>query len=103
MERQLWEQGCRSWHDFLANPNEFSCGQADRQMTLDVLSRSVEALALRDHKYFMDRLGLSESWRAFPSFRDRCVYFDIETDGGNWRWKRRSRPLGFTTASNTSV
>lgn len=27
-------------------------------------------------------LGLKEAWRAFPDFRDSCVYLDIETDGG---------------------
>ena len=27
-------------------------------------------------------LGIKESWRAFPEFRDSCVYLDIETDGG---------------------
>lgn len=24
-----------------------------------------------------------DSWRAFPEFRDSCVYLDIETDGGS--------------------
>ncbi len=33
--------------------------------------------------FFRYGLGLAESWRAFPSFRHRCVYLDIETDGGN--------------------
>ena len=82
MERQLWEQGCRSRNDFLSNPSEFSCGQADRGLVIQTLERSVEALAALDHRYFMERLGLAESWRAFPYFRNRCVYLDIETDGG---------------------
>ena len=25
---------------------------------------------------------MAEAWRAWPDFRDRCVYLDIETDGG---------------------
>jgi uncharacterized protein YprB with RNaseH-like and TPR domain len=25
---------------------------------------------------------MGEAWRAWPEFRDRCVYLDIETDGG---------------------
>lgn len=82
IERQLWMQGCRSWHDFLANPREFSCGSADRDSVLRELSLCVEALAARDHAFFRSRLGLAEAWRAFPAFRDTCVYFDIETDGG---------------------
>lgn len=28
-------------------------------------------------------LAESESWRAWPEFQDRCVYLDIETDGGS--------------------
>jgi uncharacterized protein YprB with RNaseH-like and TPR domain len=51
-------------------------------MVLDLLHRSVEALETRDHAFFMGRLGLAESWRAFPDFRRECVYLDIETDGG---------------------
>ncbi len=51
-------------------------------MVISALQRSIEALEKRDHAFFMERLGLADSWRAFPSFRDRCVYLDIETDGG---------------------
>ena len=83
IERQLWYQGCRSWHDFLANPNEISAGQADRAFVLEILQHSVEALAAKDHSFFMKGLGLADSWRAFPDFREHCVYLDIETDGGN--------------------
>ena len=52
-------------------------------MVHDGLLNSRDALALGKHQYFQQTLGLAESWRAWPEFRESCVYLDIETDGGN--------------------
>lgn len=81
-ERSLWRQGCSSWADYLGRPGDWSIGSADPDDAARVLERSVEALAAREHQYFERALGMREAWRAWPEFRDRCVYLDIETDGG---------------------
>lgn len=82
-ERSLWQQGCQTWHDFLAEPDRFSSGQADRKLVVDVLEKSVRSLETGNHQFFRNRLGTKEAWRAFEAFRGSILYLDIETDGGN--------------------
>ncbi|MBS1721961.1 MAG: ribonuclease H-like domain-containing protein [Armatimonadetes bacterium] len=81
-ERSLWQQGCGTWQDFLSQGDSYSIGGADRSSMKNVISKSVEALAAGRHQFFNHCLGARESWRAWPEFRKRCVYLDIETDGG---------------------
>jgi len=83
-EHALWEQGCLTWQDFLAEPGRFSVGSASPDLARATISESVEALATGNHQFFHRALGLSEAWRAWPDFRDRTVYLDIETDGGRY-------------------
>lgn len=80
-EVALWSQGCLTWDDFLTGG--FDCRTADRSLAHDQIGRSREALAEGDHRFFRRTLGGSEAWRAFPQFRDRVLYLDIETDGGH--------------------
>lgn len=81
-ERRLWSQGCRHWDDFLAEPERFDCGAIDRATVIEVLERSRIALVEGRAAFFRYGLGTAEAWRALPDFRRRCVYLDIETDGG---------------------
>lgn len=81
-EQALWRQGCETWSDLLANVDRVSCGHVSRSTVVGVLEKSQEALAEGRASFFRYGLGLKESWRAFPEFRDRAVYLDIETDGG---------------------
>ncbi len=81
-ERSLWSQGCDSWRTYLENPKAFCVGGADRAVVRRVLEESVLALEEGRHQFFREALGAKEAWRAWPEFRDSCVYLDIETDGG---------------------
>ena len=81
-ERALWNSGCHSWSHLLDGLDRYSCGTADRGEVVSHLESSAAALADGRHQYFAPKLGLSEAWRAWPEFRSRCVYLDIETDGG---------------------
>lgn len=81
-EVSLWQQGCRTWQDYLDAPDQFDCGAASAETVKNTLELSQEALADRHHQFFSHRLGLANAWRAWPEFRDSCVYLDIETDGG---------------------
>ncbi len=82
-ERALWAQGCSDWQTFLDHPGEFKCGTSGQDHTRKMVEQSVEWLANGIHQPFQKSLGQQEAWRAWPEFRDRCLYLDIETDGGN--------------------
>ncbi|HEY0867065.1 MAG TPA: ribonuclease H-like domain-containing protein [Fimbriimonas sp.] len=82
-ERSLWKQGCTSWRCWLDDLDRYGCGQADRAEVREVLEKSVDCLERKEHRFFHYMLGQKEAWRAYPEFRDSCVYLDIETDGGS--------------------
>ncbi|MBL8066599.1 MAG: ribonuclease H-like domain-containing protein [Chthonomonadaceae bacterium] len=81
-EKSLWQQGCVSWSNFLASPEQWSVGGASKGTVESVLRRSEAALAAREHQFFSKSLGTREAWRAWRDFRKGCLYLDIETDGG---------------------
>lgn len=82
MEQALWRRGCLTWSTALENLSDLSFGAAERDKVERVLNLSVQAVTDGNHQFFTPLLGLKEAWRAFPTFRDRCAYVDIETDGG---------------------
>lgn len=81
-ERALWDQGCVTWDDWLAEPTRFDVGPASPTMVTKELERSRRALAFGEHQYFAKKLRQRFAWRALGAFPDRTVYLDIETDGG---------------------
>lgn len=81
-ERTLWRAGIHDWQTLLDNVDDAPIGTAAKVDVQKTLERSMDALAKKEHQYFAKKLGLAESWRAFPDFRDELVYLDIETDGG---------------------
>lgn len=81
-ERALWEQGCIDWKNLLDRIDDVSIGTASKQIAQKTLEMSIEALESRNHQFFRKALTGYEAWRAWPEFRDSCVYLDIETDGG---------------------
>jgi uncharacterized protein YprB with RNaseH-like and TPR domain len=82
-ETDLWRSGCHEWDHLLAEPDRFSYGEADRDKVKRHIEKSEKALVDLNHQFFRRSLGMKEAWRAFPDFRESCVYLDIETDGGN--------------------
>lgn len=81
-ERNLWLQGCDHWDVFLQDSSAFKIGGASRDLMVETLERSKQALAKGEHQFFRASLGAKDAWRAFEAFRHSCVYLDIETDGG---------------------
>ena len=82
MEKALWDRGCLTWSDALNGINDLPFGAASRDIVRMVLNKSAEALETKEHQFFTKALGTAHAWRAWPDFRDSCVYLDIETDGG---------------------
>lgn len=80
-ERRLWKAGCDHWDKALAAPDAYSFGKVHKSTVCLELERSKRELADRNHQYFARKLKMRDAWRAFPEFRESCVYLDIETDG----------------------
>jgi len=81
-ERRLWDHGIRSWDDASGIPRRFGAvGPRLRERLDEYIPQSRDALRARDSAFFARLSSLGESWRAFPEFRDNCVYLDIETTG----------------------
>jgi uncharacterized protein YprB with RNaseH-like and TPR domain len=81
-ELRLWEAGFDDWDVLLSNLEKAPIGSADRETVRKHLLSGIKALATGKPAYFKKTLGVKDAWRAFPEFRDACVYLDIETDGG---------------------
>jgi hypothetical protein len=71
-----------TWHTYLRSPEAFSIGGVDKRYFHTLVTKSVESLKSRDALFFARALGSRQAWRAWPEFRNRAVYLDIETDGG---------------------
>ncbi len=82
MERSLWKQGIDSWQIAIENYRDLSFGTVEPEVARDFLLRSQDALEQREFQFFRQALGLKEAWRAYPHFKDKCAFLDIETDGG---------------------
>lgn len=78
-ESKLWEQGIRTWHDFLQF-TETVFSPARDQFVRQELENSIKHRD--DIRYFSDRLSSGDMWRLFREFEKKAVYLDIETSGG---------------------
>jgi uncharacterized protein YprB with RNaseH-like and TPR domain/predicted nuclease with RNAse H fold len=81
-ERQMWENGIRSWDDADRFEKRFGIlGARLKQRLEDYIPRSRQAIKNGDAAFFQRLSVLGEAWRLFPEFSDECVYLDIETTG----------------------
>jgi len=78
-EQRLWEQGIRSWRDFLERGKTVFSPSRDQ-----IVKKELEASLrnLEDIRFFRDRLSSGDMWRLFKAFEKKAVYLDIETSGG---------------------
>lgn len=78
VERRIWSGGFRTWNDFLSHdlPPRWAALRPDLEHSRDLLTQ--------ERWTELDRLlPGGHRWRAWPDLRDRAVFVDIETDGGN--------------------
>ncbi|MFB6251268.1 MAG: ribonuclease H-like domain-containing protein [Halobellus sp.] len=78
-ERSLWEAGILTWEDF--NPARAPVGPKTGDRVESFLAEALEHLDDDDAHYFGKRFPTRENWRLYENFRDRAVFFDIETTG----------------------
>jgi uncharacterized protein YprB with RNaseH-like and TPR domain len=74
LELELWNQGVRTWEDFL------NCPYAPQGET-DWYQKSLNAYKKGDANYFAARLHNTEHWRLAASFPAEAMFLDIETTG----------------------
>ena len=85
-ERRLWDGGIESWAHFIAAaPRAQQAGLPMSPARAALVARQLEECAgclLRgDHAHFARALPCSEHWRAYPAFKTKAAYVDIETTG----------------------
>ncbi len=79
-EADLWSRGVHHWDD-CARLRELEVPARLVPAIEGHLPLSRESLRQRDPAFFRQWVPSSETWRAFPDFRDCIAYLDIETTG----------------------
>ncbi len=80
-EKALWENGARTWDEFLAKQNSLGLSRRLRESLADTVEVSVAAHERRDIAHFARTIPGCEHWRAASEY-PRLGFLDIETDGG---------------------
>jgi uncharacterized protein YprB with RNaseH-like and TPR domain len=81
-ERRLWEMGARTWSEFRDGSSSLPLSPKLRSILEPLVLESIRRLHSGDYAWFAQRLPVREHWRAYPAFRDRIAFLDIETNGG---------------------
>lgn len=78
-ERKLWAAGCLEWRQLGFATHVFSARK--QKAILGQLAEMQTALSARLAGYFLARLPCGYRLRAWPTFRERTLFVDIETTG----------------------
>lgn len=79
-EERLWRSGFESWDD-VGTPKADRLPRHLRTTLESELGASEDALRRGRYRYFRVRLPTREHWRAWPEFRGKVAFLDIETTG----------------------
>lgn len=80
-EQNIWNQGIRSWDDFLSIKEIKGISKA-RKIKYDYMIKEARSkLNEDDSSYFCDKLESKEMWRLYNFFKEDAVFLDIETSG----------------------
>lgn len=79
-EERLWRSGFESWQDVESAKAE-TLPRHLRAALEGEIGASQEALRRGRYRYFAVRLPSREHWRAWPEFRGKVAFLDIETTG----------------------
>ncbi len=80
-EARLWQRGATDWEAFLRIKEQLGMARGKLDHWSDCIEESRERLAGEDSRYFARALAPRDQWRAYPEFRHRILYLDIETTG----------------------
>ncbi len=80
-ERKLWDEGIRTWNDFLREGERTPLSGRTREFVQSFVEESKKHLQQGNHHYFVDKIPRRELWRAYHDFKDSVAFLDIETTG----------------------
>src|SRR5438132_6586230 len=80
-EVRLWQRGATDWDAFLRIKDGLGIARGKLDYWSDGIEESRARLAAGDSRYFARTLAPRDQWRAFPEFKERVLYLDIETTG----------------------
>lgn len=80
-EARLWERGATDWDTFLKLRPTLGMPRARLALWEEKIEECRRRLGGGDSRYFARCLAPRDQWRAYPEFRHRALYLDIETTG----------------------
>lgn len=82
-EARLWESGIDDWQKLFDEIDSAPIGTADSKQIAELMYYHLQAIQTEDWNQIQAWIGLPLAWRAFREMESRCLYLDIETNGGN--------------------
>jgi uncharacterized protein len=79
-ERRFWQEGIRSWADFLSTSSIPGIGFRRKALYDDPVAHAKDHRDREDARYFAITLHSRDQWRVYEWLRPRAVYLDIETN-----------------------
>jgi uncharacterized protein YprB with RNaseH-like and TPR domain len=80
-EARLWQRGAIDWEAFLRLKDGLGMARGKLAYWSDCIQESRGRLEKGDSRYFARTLAPRDQWRAYPEFKERVLYLDIETTG----------------------
>jgi uncharacterized protein YprB with RNaseH-like and TPR domain len=80
-ERRIWDQGVRTWDEFLDRESVSPFSPQRKQAADSTLEQAKEAMTRRASEFFAQRMATRDIWRLYPNFQDDALFLDIETTG----------------------
>jgi hypothetical protein len=74
--------GARTWNEFRDCSPSLPLSPKLRASLEPLILESIRRLQSGDYAWFAQQLPSREHWRAYPAFRKRIAFLDIETTGG---------------------
>lgn len=80
-ENDLWENDVLNWDEFLKKKDDLGISSNKKESIINHIEDSKQAYSDKDHKFFAKSMPSSLHWRAYPEFKDKTCFLDIETTG----------------------
>lgn len=85
-ESTLWQNDILSWDELLDKKEEIGFAERKKAAILQAVYESKKAYDEKNHSYFSDNMPSNMHWRAYPDFKDKACFLDIETTGLSREW-----------------
>ncbi|MBS3165782.1 ribonuclease H-like domain-containing protein [Candidatus Woesearchaeota archaeon] len=79
-EQSLWQQGIKTWDDFLKKEKIKGISSISKQYYNRKIKEAQEALLKNESSFFMGKIPSAEMWRLYDYFKEESCFLDIEVD-----------------------